>query len=204
MTKKQLMLKLSAYKVVIAIIAVALLVGGGVAVKAGGFFDWGNVEKGVIDGLLEEAKNQTPEPVEEPIVGALSGPDIPYKYLTVGGLTTYYSSMKANTATTTPCAMQSPIVTSSLAFASARFSVVSSTAATTVSFRKSATAYVTTTALTGDLGVASNVKMDRVLYTASSSDFIFEPSQWVVVGVQGGTGTFSPTGGCNAEWKAVE
>ena len=42
-TKKQLLLKLSAYKVVIVVLAFAVLVGVGVAVKAGGSFDWSRV-----------------------------------------------------------------------------------------------------------------------------------------------------------------
>ena len=157
--------------------------------------------------VFENVENLTlnnPAPQEEPVFGALSGPDIPSPYLTVNGLATWYGSMAMRSATTTVCAIQSPNVTSTLSFASANWDVSSTTASGLV-MAKSATAFVTTTLLNDRLDIAANAK---ALLLATSTIAIegqrtFAPSQWLVIGMQGGVGSFSPTGMCKAEFKSV-
>jgi len=108
MTKKQIMLKLSAYKVVLAMLALVILAGAGLVVKAKSYFDWGSVEEkvaqSIVDGMDLEA------PVEEEL-GALSGPDV-YSYLKVhgrfqqGGYMVAVTNASTTVATTTITASQ--------------------------------------------------------------------------------------------------
>lgn len=160
--------------------------------------------------VFENVENLTlnnPAPQEEaPVLGAISGPDIPSPYLTVGGVTQWFSSMNMRPATTTVCSFLSPAVTSTLDFATAMFEVTSSTASV-ISIAKSANAFVTTTALASDLSVSADTK---AFIFASSTEAIngqrvFAPSQWIVVSMKGGAGgtTFSPTGYCRAGWTAA-
>lgn len=113
--------------------------------------------------------------------------------------------VKMNLATTTVCAIKSPAATSTLVRASASFSV-SSTTASIVAMTKSATAFATTT-LIGGGALAANAQgtfnATTTLTTETSLDGtrVFGPSQYLVVGMQGGVGTFSPTGWCNATFE---
>ena len=40
--------------------------------------------------------------------GAVSGPDMPFQYISVGGVARYYYSYPLATGTTSPCSIQSP------------------------------------------------------------------------------------------------
>ena len=79
MTKKKIMLKLSAYKVAVAVIALVFLAGTGLVVKA--YQGYGDSKVVVVEGDYIEA---TGAPVVEEALGALSGPDV-YSYLKVHG-----------------------------------------------------------------------------------------------------------------------
>jgi hypothetical protein len=137
-------------------------------------------------------------------VGALTGPDIPYPFFGVGGVREHKASITLKTATTTVCAIQSPVATSTLKFAGVRFATASTTAST-VTLAKAATAYATTTSL-GSAVIAANAQGTVLASTSPTTSLddsvVFAPSQWFVVGMAGNIGTFSPTGTCQATWEA--
>lgn len=124
-----------------------------------------------------------------------------------GGLYTTAARIVMAQATTTVCAIQSPNATTTLTEASTLFAV-SSTTASTVTFAKAATAYATTTLLGQAYAVAANAQATIVASSttanATAQDYVFAPLQWVVVGMAGGTGTFSPTGVCTAEFQVLQ
>ena len=143
------------------------------------------------------------KPVPAPVVGAVSGPILMSNYFGFGGLTMWgaqTSSLKQ--ATTTVCALQSPAATSTLMYGSIKLNV-SSTTASTVTLAKATSAFATTTSL-GSASVAANGQATVVsLRTAAGGDALaetFAPSTWFVVGMAGGTGSFSPSGTCQAVW----
>lgn len=125
-----------------------------------------------------------------------------------GTVVTYPRNAALTTSTTTVCALQSnTTATSTLDIASLQLDT-SSTSASIVTFARASTPYATTTFL-GSASVAANAKADiavNATTTGSSiaSNFIFAPGQYLVIGMQGGTGTFSPTGDCSAEFRSVE
>lgn len=109
------------------------------------------------------------------------------------------------TATTTICAIKSPAATSTLTYGTVKLTV-SSTTASTVTLAKSATAFATTTSL-GTWAAAANSQGTAVsLRTAAGGedlDETFGPSQYFVVSMAGGIGTFSPTGFCQATFEVL-
>lgn len=139
-------------------------------------------------------------------VAGLSGPDIPSPYFSYGGVR-FWGGRNSNLtqATTTVCAIQSPAATSTLVYGGIRLDV-SSTTASTVRLAKSATAFATTTSL-GSASVAANATSEVIsLRTAAGGGALaetFGPNTWFVVGMSGGTGTFSPSGSCFATWVQI-
>jgi hypothetical protein len=140
--------------------------------------------------------------LSEQSFGALAGPDIPYPYIRFGNVMFWAQAQNMATATTTICALQGPSATSTLFFASANIKT-SSTTASLVTIAKASTAFATTTIIGSQYNLAAN---DSALITASSTSVLaegtadFTGDQWLVVGMQGGTGTMSPTGTCQALW----
>jgi hypothetical protein len=121
----------------------------------------------------------------------------------IGGATLSSVKESLTTATTTVCAIQSPAATSTLIYGAVNFTT-SSTTASTVTLAKSATAFATTTSL-GASAIAANA---QGIIVASSTPTagqttVFGPSEWFVVGMQGGVGTFSPVGSCVATWQQI-
>jgi hypothetical protein len=110
------------------------------------------------------------------------------------------SSMTA--ATTTVCAIQGPNATTSIVNASALFTV-SSTTASTVTIGAASTAYATTTFLASG-SIAANAQGTIYASATSSTNFVLAPNGYVVVGMAGGTGTFSPTGVCTATFQVLQ
>lgn len=111
-----------------------------------------------------------------------------------------------NTATTTVCAIQSPNATSTLISGYIQENV-SSTTASTLTIAKASTAFATTT-LINTVSVAAGasavgIAASTTLSALEQTNRTFAPSQWIVVGQAGGTGTFSPTGVCGAQWLVV-
>lgn len=131
-------------------------------------------------------------------LGSVSSPDIQSPYFSYGDVRFWAGSTNnLAQATTTVCAIQAPASTSTLQYGSIRFSV-GSTTASLVTFAKAATAFATTTSL-GQFTVAANAQGTAFASTTLGTA-IFAPNEWFVVGMQGGVGTFSPTGRCLAEW----
>lgn len=124
-----------------------------------------------------------------------------------GGLYTTAARTVMTQGTTTVCAVQSPNATSTLTEASTLFTV-SSTTASIVTIAKAATAFATTTLLGQAYTIAANaqatIAASSTTANATAQDYVFAPSQWVVVGMAGGTGTFSPVGVCTAEFQVLQ
>lgn len=142
-----------------------------------------------------------------PNVGALSSPDISSPYISWGGVRQYAGSMSLNQATTTLCAIQSPAATSSLAYASFRMTLATTTASV-LTFARATTAFATTTIIGNQITIASGAQATVIASTTAATidnngASIFPPSTYLVVGLQGGQGasqTFSQTGSCQVVW----
>jgi hypothetical protein len=126
--------------------------------------------------------------VERPsTLGALVGPDIPFSYLSIGGVRTEYRSSALATATTTPCALQAPSATSTLRHASLRVSTATSTA-TVWTASKATTAFATTTAFDQfslGSGAFGTMHVGTASSTAPDENSVIAPDNWIVWGVQG-------------------
>lgn len=126
-------------------------------------------------------------------LGALSSPRIPSPYLTWGGVATYQARIALNTATTTPCAILSPVSTSTLEFADLIIKTPTSTA-TTWTLAKATTRYATTTKLsvfslgsgvTGTM-VGTTTASNITGSTVAVDDLnVIAPSTYIVWGVAG-------------------
>ncbi len=120
--------------------------------------------------------------------------------LSQGGATEIFTRSALNTGTTTVCAIQAPTAgTSTIQMFSATFTT-SSTTASTVTMAKAATAFATTTSL-GSAAIAANAQATVVASTTAAT--IIAPGAWLVVGMAGGTGTFSPVGSCTASFLSA-
>lgn len=157
---------------------------------------------GVVIALILGALGVSKEGVvtiKEIATGAVSSPDLG-SYAVIGGNVLRGGSTKSLTqATTTVCAIQSPSATSTLVTGSIKLAVSSTTAAT-VTIAKSANPYATTTSL-GAVTIAANAQGQAVASTTGSH--IFSPNTYLVVGMAGGIGTFSPTGECRALFMEI-
>lgn len=168
----------------------------------------------VIAGLIVGFSVRTDAPAQnQPDVQAVTGPDMPYPYISVNGVRTWYNNQAFTSATTTPCAILSPAATSTLVGSPALSFSVSSTTTMLVTIAKAATPYATTTVLATS-SIASGAQAyipiatttpvaDSTNGRATLSDRIFAPNTYLVVGMQGGVGTFSPTGRCIANFQEV-
>jgi hypothetical protein len=149
------------------------------------------------------------EKVEVPVQGALSGPDIQSTWLRVGGIRHEYRYAALNTATTTPCALQSPAATSTLTHASLQIQTATSTA-TVWTAAKAASAFATTTLL-GQFSLGSGalgtMNFASSTVTAVTDDItVIAPNQYIVWGVQGTaiSGTAKLNGVCQAEFIVIQ
>lgn len=145
-----------------------------------------------------------PENVPAINLGAVPGPEITGNRFRLGGLELYADSIKAQTSTTTVCAIRSPVeATSTLDFASIDLST-SSTTGMTLGLAKATTAFATTTAIGSEYTVVANAQVNIVASTTpgvAGAATTFAPGNWFVIKAYGGTGTYSPVGYCKASWK---
>jgi len=147
------------------------------------------------------------ERVEKVVNLGGGNPEFSTPYLRWGDVSTFRAKTSALTqATTTICALQSPAATSTLTMASINLSVSSSTASV-LTLAKAATAFATTTAL-NTIAIGANAQGVQVATSSVAAvgivdNNVFAPNRWFVVGMQGGIGTFSPTGVCSAEWTVI-
>jgi hypothetical protein len=139
--------------------------------------------------------------VEKPSLGAVSSPDIMSPYFSFGGVKLWAAKQEMMQATTTICAMQSPNATSTLWSATVAFETSSSTASK-VTLAKATTAFATTTAVGDQINIAANAQTFIVASSSiTANNSVFAPATWLVVGMQGGVGTMSPVGTCEAIWQ---
>ena len=139
------------------------------------------------------------------VFAGVSSPDVPSPYFSFGGVRLWAGMTQTLAqATTTVCAIQSPSATSSLQSAGIRFDT-SSTTASIVTIAKATTQYATTTSL-GVCNLLANTQATCIASTTPTTSQdpiqVFAPNTWLVVGMAGGTGTFSPAGNCHATWEA--
>jgi hypothetical protein len=116
--------------------------------------------------------------------------------------TSYQYDDSLNAASTTVCSLISPTATSTLIDASVHFTVGSSTTATVV-FSKGP-GFASTTALndfslTG--GAQGTFSLIGTTTAVGVANYTFAPSQYFNVTMNGGIGTFSPTGECQAVFR---
>lgn len=144
--------------------------------------------------------------VKETKLGALTGPDIPYSYLSVSGVRReYVRSESLTAATTTPCIFVAPAATSTLISAGMRLDTATSVAYTLTIATSSAATYATTTPLAAQGAPANNGQTLTWLATTTfngGSGFM-KPSSLVVFSMTGGVGTFTPTGACQATFEVL-
>lgn len=131
-------------------------------------------------------------------LGSNPGPESSNTYSCVNGVCSYFERVTMKTSTTTPCIIKSPMATTSLVFATAKFTTGTTTAAVINIATSSPGVYATTTLLYAQNLPANNSR--EFVYRGKSGDVIF-PGQLVVVGMGGYGGTFSPTGFCEAEFS---
>lgn len=147
----------------------------------------------VLAGFLSTIKPMPSNPIRT-IAGALSGPDISSPYLQWGGVSTWRGSTALATATTTPCAIQSPAATSTLVRTQVRITTATSTA-TIWTVAKSATPFATTTALQQDTTLASGIFGTMTHFASSTLGVgttlaldmkdVIAPNTYIVWGVAG-------------------
>lgn len=201
-------------------VAVALVLGGVAVYKAN------DVKKAVSELSLKTIKGEKGDKGDRGLqglpgkdgkdatsLGAVASNIIYSNSLTVNGLRTFYYARPFIAATTTVCAFQSPAATSTLVNGSASFRI-SSTTATAITISRSSTAFATTTGVLATTTIAANAQASlNALATSTAASYdnkiivdsrTFSPNQWFVVGMQGGIGTFSPTGLCTAEFREIQ
>lgn len=119
---------------------------------------------------------------------------------TNNGVTTTYGKSTLTTATTTPCAILSPAATTTLAYFSYRDNV-GTTTASVLTLATSTSAYATTSVI-ATYSYAANAQV-TYSWDPGGNNGQVAPSTYVVVGLSGGVGTFSPSGTCSAEFTSV-
>jgi hypothetical protein len=159
----------------------------------------------------------TPQQSNDPSLSGLSERDVKAVTLnvtgnsTLGGIVTSGKTLTMTNATSTPCAFLSPSATSTLRYFSAY--VASSTAVTSTTYvlATSTTPYATSslitrfgTAATGAVPAGSKATLS---WGIGDTNMIVNPSTYVVLGVQGGTGNFGTAaqvgGNCKAQFTIL-
>lgn len=146
-------------------------------------------------------------------LGSLTGPDIPFSYISINQVKEFYGRQDMNQATTTICALQAPTTgTTTLVFASLRFTT-STTTVSMVEIAKDTTAYATTTRIGSLIQLNANASATIVASTTLGSNgnsdekLIFAPGEWLVVKMTGSynplRGSVWPVGICNAKWMST-
>src|ERR1035437_3209738 len=119
--------------------------------------------------------------VPQPL-GSISGPDIQSSYLRIGGVMRVYARQDMKTATTTLCAMISPVATSTI-FSANWIIGTGTTTASAIDIGYGSTAFATSTNLLAGTAVASGAQGDAN-WTATGNgtgDDIVGPNTYVIV-----------------------
>lgn len=192
-------------KIVSLVAVIAFLLGGFALIK----------DKTVYVDQIKERNSE-----DGRTVGALTGPDIPYQYLCVGGICTYSYQASLATATTTPCRIKSPTATSSLISTDFNISTPTSTAATmALATTTEALQYATTSVIAKFSFIASQPRTfsfpTSTLAAAGTNGNLdgqamtFAPNTWLVYSASGAVGSpttngFTFGGTCQAQFRAVK
>ena len=121
--------------------------------------------------------------------------------LTVNGAQVCSERQTMKQATTTVCAIKSPVSTSTLLTFGFEFRVATATAYKLQS-ATSTTAFATTSAMFEFLGAASSPISGS--YTPTTTEkAVMAPNTWINASMYGGIGTFSPTGTCVARFLVL-
>lgn len=160
-----------------------------------------------IQGPVGPRGPQGPAGVSAPKLGALSGPDLPYPYIGVGGVQTYSAKTALITASTTVCAIQGPSSTSSIEYSGVQITTATSTA-TTWTFAQSTDRFLgSTTPIVASFPLASGAQGSFAFHASTTQSVatggILSPNSWVVWTVAG-TSISDATklnGTCSAQFK---
>jgi hypothetical protein len=134
---------------------------------------------------------------------------VPYNDFSIGGLRTWTYKYPMATATTSVCSILSPAATSTLDLSkTAVVFTVSSTSASKITIAKGLNTTATTTQFGTTYSLAGNEQAVILASTTAAQDNldinIFAPNTSLNVGMQGGVGTFSPTGFCTASFVELQ
>lgn len=154
----------------------------------------------LILGVVGVVKHSTPTVVTQSNVGSATSPDISSPYISFGGLPLWAARLSLNTATSTPCSIQSPASTSTLETAGIQFTTGGG-AAVTVRLATSTSAYATTTSVT-TFTLPSGAQGSFVQIPATLAASLIAPNTFLVWGIEG-TSTFNGSaflGTCEAQF----
>lgn len=131
-------------------------------------------------------------------VGAISSPDLPYNYISVGGLRTHSFSQAMTQGTTTPCNLVTPNATSTVE-AWVRFSLASTSQVAVDLYRASVPSAASTTILVPTRNVAGSAQ--ATIYASSTGPFA--PNTVISVkmdnGLSGNGALNVPVGSCQIQ-----
>ena len=140
-------------------------------------------------------------------VGAAAGPERFSECESTNGVTKCWARATAKTSTTTICALRAPVGATSTLVAATVDLTLSSTTASRIHIAKASTAFATTTQIGSTIVLAANEQVTIIASTTAAQEANqvpkFTSGQYLTVGIQGGTGDFSPVGTCQAEWMTV-
>lgn len=138
--------------------------------------------------------------------GAASSPDLPFRYLTIGGVKTFYNYTGSLLQATSSviCSIQSPAGTSTLQSAGIQLTTGTSTA-TSLSATRSTAPYVLGASVISSTTVSSGAQatMDVASSTwnqTAINDRIFSPNTYLVFSQLGG-GILNQSGSCFAQFR---
>lgn len=135
-------------------------------------------------------------------VGSVTGPDLPFSYLGVGGVRSYKSRTDSlNQASTTACSMQTPNATTSLR--SLTFNELTGTSTATIVTVATSTVPSASTTPLMTYSVDSTALANIAYAPTTSQASILAPNTYVNVTIKGGTGTFSLSGDCQLDTLAL-
>lgn len=139
------------------------------------------------------------------IIGALTGPDIPFRYLKVGGVEVSYRSADLTAATTTPCSLDTPSATSTLLGYTAHVGRTKSDGATTFDIGVGSTAFATSSTLGTFVNAVAWGNAAQVDVATSSSALVIPPNSFIVFRLSTSTlsANWDGTGKCNAIFQTV-
>jgi hypothetical protein len=141
-----------------------------------------------------------------PQFGAVSSPDIPSPYFSVGGVRIWKYSMAPKQGSYTLCSFLSPAATSTLTSGGVNLAV-STTSASTLYLAKAATATATTTLLSSAIavGAGTQIFVEASTSPAAGNPRVFAPNTYFNVAINPGTTTnLVPQGACHATFEEYQ